>query len=211
MKQSNMDSIADGIFAIVMTLLVFEIKVPTIYGLVTNEAIWKSITLLYPLFLSYILSFSLLFTYWRSYHLIASVYAKNTDFTLTNIGGVFFLLVALAPFSSHLLGTYSEVPMAIILFAVNIILVSLTLFVMRKYATRAATIEKEPVSNQENHRAYTRILLPLFCALIAIIISFSDTKLALFLLTIGILFNLSKNSTHIIFSIINPLIGRKLG
>ena len=44
---------------------------------------------MYPLFLSYLLSFSLIFTYWRSHHFIASVLAKNIDTKFTNLNAVF--------------------------------------------------------------------------------------------------------------------------
>src|SRR3989344_1519964 len=107
MKQSRLDQLSDGIFAIVMTILVFEIRVPEYMGLVSEQTLLKSLINIFPLFLSYLLSFSLLFTYWRSHHIIASVLAKNIDVQFSNLSGIFLFLVALVPFSSHFLGKYS--------------------------------------------------------------------------------------------------------
>lgn len=70
MNHNRLDQLADGIFAIVMTILVFDIKIPIILGPVNNVALWFQIKQLYPVFLSYILSFTLLFTYWRAHHFL---------------------------------------------------------------------------------------------------------------------------------------------
>jgi uncharacterized membrane protein len=122
MKQHRFEALADSIFAIVMTILVFEIRVPIYDGIVSDKTLFDAIMNIYPLFLSYLLSFSLLFTYWRAHHFITSVLAKNIDLKLSNLNALFFLFVGLVPFSSHLLGAYSYTETAIITFAVNIIM-----------------------------------------------------------------------------------------
>ena len=60
MKQSRLDQLSDGIFAIVMTILVFEIRVPEFMGIVSEQTLIRSLIVLSPLLLSYLLSFSLL-------------------------------------------------------------------------------------------------------------------------------------------------------
>ena len=124
MKQSRLDQLSDGIFAIVMTILVFEIRVPEYMGLVSEQTLINSLLSIYPLLLSYLLSFSLLFTYWRSHHIIASVLAKNIDVQFTNLSGIFLFLVALVPFSSHFLGRYIYSETAIVFFCSIVCLMS---------------------------------------------------------------------------------------
>jgi uncharacterized membrane protein len=200
MKQFRLESLADGIFAIVMTLIVLEIRVPLLPPGVSDTTLLFALKKNIPLFLSYLLSFSLLFTYWRAHHFIASVYAKNIDAKLTNINALFFFFVALVPFSSNLLGHYGTSQLAIIIFALNIMAIGLSLFWMRRYVTIAETIENEEISIMETAHAYTRILFPVFCAVVAITTSFANPTLSLTLFTIGILFNLSRRSTKIIFT-----------
>ncbi len=210
MKQSRLDQLADGIFAIVMTILVFEIRVPSLPP-VTNEMVFiNALISMYPLFLSYILSFSLLFTYWRSHHIIASVLAKNIDIKFSNISGVFLCLVALVPFSSDFLGKYLESKTAVIFFALNIIFLGLVLFRMRQYAIKSENIDNTPFTKTENEHANMHILFPVGSALIAVCVSFYSTSIAILLFTIAILFNLSKNGTRYIFSLINLFRKNKL-
>jgi len=203
MKQTRLDQLSDGVFAIVMTILVFEIKVPDFTYLVNEQMFISSLIAIYPLFLSYLLSFSLLFTYWRSHHLIASVLAKNIDIKFSNITGVFLFLVALVPFSSHLLGRYLYSQTAVIFFAINIIFIGLTLLRMRRYAIKSETIENEPFTKRENEHANMHILFPVISAVMAIMVTFYSTKIAIFLFTIAILFNLSKNGTKYMFFFID--------
>ncbi len=198
MKQSRLDSLADGIFAIAMTILVFELRIPELGGYVDNPALIKVLLDAYPLFLSYLLSFSLLFTYWRAHHLIASVYAKNIDIKLTNISAIFFFFVALVPFSSYVLGQFHNLRISVIFFAVNVILIGFSLYWMRRYVHNSVTIENEKASKVDERHGYIRILFPVFSAVIAIIISYFNTEFALIILTVGILFNLSKRSTTIV-------------
>lgn len=203
MKQTRLDQLADGIFAIVMTILVFEIRVPDFTNIVSEQTFINSLIQMYPLFLSYLLSFSLLFTYWRSHHLIASVLAKNIDIEFSNINGVFLFLVALVPFSSHFLGQYFYSKTAVIFFALNIVFIGTTLYNMRRYAIKSNTIENMPFTKTENEHANMHILFPIASALTAIAVSFYSTKIAIFLFTVAILFNLSKNGTKYMFFVID--------
>ncbi len=203
MKQSRMDALSDGVFAIVMTLLVFEIRLPALPVLATNADILNALIFVMPVFLSYVLSFAVLFTYWRAHHFIASVYAKNIDLEMTNINAIFLFFVALVPFSSRLLGDFHTSQAAILVFGLNIIFIGLSLFWMRHYAHVSSNIESNDTTALERRHAYVRILFPVFCALIAMYVAFMNTEIALILLTVGILFNLLPKSTTIIDRIFN--------
>lgn len=208
MKQARLDQLADSIFAIVMTILVFEIRIPDL-GVVSEQTLWQALISLSPIFLSYLLSFSLLFTYWRSHHFIESILAKNIDTKFSNLNAVFFFFVGLVPFSSHFLGTYSYSETAIIFFAVNIILIGLSLYRMRQYVINSKTIENATITKTENEHADMHILFPVGASIIAILVSFFSTGLAIFLFTIAILFNLLEKSTKYTFVVIDFFRGKK--
>ena len=203
MKQTRLDQLADGIFAIVMTILVFEIRIPEYVGIASEQSLLGSLFNLFPVFLSYLLSFSLLFTYWRSHHFIESILAKNIDTRFSNLNAIFFFFIALVPFSSHFLGKYSYSKTAIIFFALNIILIGISLFIMRQYAINSKTIENTSFTKVENEHANMRILFPVGAAVVAIFVSFFSTSLAILLFTIAILFNLLEKSTKHTFLFID--------
>ncbi len=211
MKQARLDQLADGIFAIVMTILVFEIRIPDYVGVVNDQTLFQALVGLYPIFLSYLLSFSLLFTYWRSHHFIESILAKNIDTHFSNLNAIFFFFVGLVPFSSHFLGSYSYSKTAIIFFALNIIFIGFSLFRMRQYVLKSKSIENASVTKTENEHANMHILFPVGAAAIAILVSFFSSDTAILLFTIAILFNLLEKSTKYTFSFIDLFRGKNQG
>ncbi|MEI6553763.1 MAG: TMEM175 family protein, partial [bacterium] len=92
MKQQRLDGLADGIFAIVMTFLAFEIKVPVMPDFVDEATLFMALKDLLPILLSFLMSFALLFTYWRAHHYITSVYSKTLTVYLACYNALFFLL-----------------------------------------------------------------------------------------------------------------------
>lgn len=197
MNHTRLDQLSDGIFAIVMTLLVFQIKVPALWGPIDNAGLWLQIEQLFPVFLSYILSFFLLFTYWRAHHFFVSIYAKNIDSRLTNINALFFLLISLIPFSASILGQFNKNELAVIIFGVHIILIGLSLYWMRRYVLYSDHIKNPEITKREIRGSTIRTMVPVLCALLAILICFYSIKLALLLFTLAVIFNLFSYSTRL--------------
>lgn len=202
MKQARLDQLADGIFSIVMTLLVLEIRVPAIAEPITNGALMSALGTILPLLLTYLLSFMLLFTYWRGHHYIASVLAQSIDTTLTTINAFFFLFVGLLPFSTLLLGRYGDTQAASAIYGVHIIIIGLLLYWMRQYILKSPTIKNAETNPVQLQHGTIRIMFPVFTAGVAILLSFYNTDLSLFLFTLAILFNLSGRSTTLFAKLI---------
>ncbi len=198
MKSNRLEQLSDGIFAIVMTILVFELKIPEMTFGSTNQDLSQVLINMFPFFLSYVLSFAMLFTYWRAHHFFISVYAKNIDMQLTNINALFFLFVGLVPFSTSLLGRNPDLELPIIIFSINVIFIGLCLYWMRSYVFKSPHIKNIEVSHAEIVRGTIRTMVPVVFALIAIPLCFWNKEVALGLLTLAILFNFSSSSSHIL-------------
>ena len=197
MKPARLEELSDGIFAIVMTIIVFQIKVPANTEVSSNLQLWFAIKNLLPAFISYVLSFTILFTYWRAHHFFISVYAKNIDAKLTNLNAIFFMLIALIPFSASLLGSFSQNELAIAIFSIHTILIGLSLFWMRNYVLYSDHIKNPEIPKREIRSSTIRILIPIVFSLIAIPLSLVSRELALALFALAILFNLSISSTKL--------------
>jgi len=205
MKPARLDELSDGIFAIVMTIIVFEIKVPNIPILFNDTQLWLAIKTLIPSFISYIMSFALLFTYWRAHHFFVSIYAKNIDTKLTNVNALFFMLIALIPFSSSLLGHFNKSKLAISIFAIHTILIGLSLYWMRNYVLYSEHIKNPEISKREIRGSTIRTLVPVIFSLISIPLSFYSWKFAISLFSLAIIFNLSPYSTKLFDNLIRSL------
>jgi uncharacterized membrane protein len=197
MKLSRLEALADGIFAIVMTLLVLELKIPSLSGVSAIDDLPVMLSGILPALLAYILSFAVLFTFWRAHNFVISGFAKELDMWLSNINAVFLFFVGMVPFTSFVLGRYSGSQAAIILFGANVIAIGLALFWMRQYALTSPNIATVRTNRAANRRANIRILMPVILAALAITISFYDTRLSFVLFTVAIAFNIFPASMHL--------------
>lgn len=197
MRHHRLDQLSDGIFAIVMTILVFEIRLPEFLGTPGNNLLLFELKNLLPSLLSYALTFALLFTYWRAHHFFISTYAKNVDLMLTNINALFFLLISLVPFSASMLGRYSDSPISVAVFGCHIMLIGFTLYLMRHYVLYSEHIKNPEITHREIFSSTVRTIMPIIFAVIAIAISFINIKFSLAFFMLAVLFNLSSTSTKV--------------
>ena len=198
MEKIRLTSLADGIFAIVMTLLVLEIRVPIAGGAAAAGELSTVLWGMGPVLMSYLLSFVVLFTFWRAHHFIVSGYAKNVDSTLININAIFFFFVALVPFTSVLLGRYSDTQLAVVLFSLHVIVLGLLLYWMRNHILFADTIENEAITLAALWHSNIRVAVPVVFAVLSILLSFLSITLSLVLLTLAVVFNLFAKSTALV-------------
>lgn len=116
---------------------------------------------------------------------------------LTNINALFFMLISLIPFSASILGEYSKNELSIIIFGIHTILIGLTLYWMRRYVLYSEHIKNPEITKREIRGSTIRVLVPVFFALVAILICFWSVKVSLLLFTLAVIFNLSSYSTRL--------------
>ena len=96
---------SDAVFAIAITLLVIEIKIPELHGEhVTDKALLLELKHLLPKFLGFIISFMLIGVYWSVHHRMFG-FVTNYTRKLIGLNLLFLFFIALMPFST---GFYSE-------------------------------------------------------------------------------------------------------
>jgi uncharacterized membrane protein len=117
----RLSTLADGVFAIVMTLLVLELSVPVVKGLSSNSELFHKLTEMWPEFLIYGLSFMILGVFWVIHH---SVYAdvQRYDTTLVWLNIVFLMFVSLIPFSTALVGKNGFITVTAVIYGINMLL-----------------------------------------------------------------------------------------
>jgi uncharacterized membrane protein len=177
----RIEALSDGVFAIAMTLLILEIKVPVFHGIIpTQMELTKSLLPLWPKFVAYIVSFITLGVYWVAHHLHFYT-IKKADRNLLWINIVFLMCISLVPFTCALLGEYIHNQTAIILFAVNMILIGLVLFFHWIYATTNYRLIHSDTDPKLIRSVVNVILMGPVVYLVAIIVSFFSPIISLIL------------------------------
>ena len=138
-------ALSDGIFAVAMTLLVLDLRVPvsTISNRITNEQdLWSALIKLGPNLLPYLMSFLTLGIFWVGQQTQLN-YFKQSNRHLTWIHLAFLLAVTLMPFSTGLLAAYITFRIAMMTYWLNILLLGVMLFVSWRYAQHAQLMKDE--------------------------------------------------------------------
>ena len=138
-------ALSNGIFAVAMTLLVLDLRVPvsTISQRIINEQdLWNALVNLRPNLLPYLMSFLTLGIFWVGQQTQIN-YFKQSNRHLTWIHLVFLLAVTLMPFSTGLLAAYITFRVALVVYWLNVVLLGVMLFISWRYARHAQLLKDE--------------------------------------------------------------------
>lgn len=135
-------ALSDGVFAIAMTLIVLEIRVPDPGPIVTEQDLWNALMTLGPRLLTYFLSFLTLGIFWSGQQTQLNIFA-TADRDLTWLQLAFLATVALMPFSTSLLAEFITFRLALLLYWANIFLLGLLLYIAWIYAARNKLVSKD--------------------------------------------------------------------
>jgi uncharacterized membrane protein len=130
--KNRIEALSDGIFAIVMTLLILELHVPNLPPTAPNVEVTPALLALWPKFVSYIVAFVSLGVFWIAHHIMYHG-IRRADRTLLWLNIFFFMLVSLLPFSTSVLNAFPRALVAPFVFGVNIALVGWFLFFQWSY------------------------------------------------------------------------------
>lgn len=128
MNKSRLEAFSDGVLAIIITIMVLEIKAPVDDSL-------ESLQHLIPIFLSYVLSFIYVGIYWNNHHHMLQVVKKiNGSILWSNLFLLFWL--SLIPFATSWIGEhhFSAVPMS--LYGFVLLMCALSYFLLQNKIIR---------------------------------------------------------------------------
>jgi len=118
LSKHRVEALTDGIYAVAMTLLVLELKLPETHGTATDEALSQALMHLVPKIVAWILSFAILAIFWFTHHRTFH-YVRHVDRKLLRINLFSMLFASLLPFSSAMVGDYNNLFRAQALYAAN--------------------------------------------------------------------------------------------
>lgn len=180
MKTVRLQTLTDGVFAIVMTLLVFDLRPPN-PNFVNDEAtMMREIAQLLPSFASYLISFIILGVYWIGHH-TQFQYIRRADPMLLWLNIIFLMCVSLVPFSAGLMGRFQYSRAVVIVYGINLICVALSHYVVWRYATFRNRLVETDLPAEIIKLQQRLSLSPLTVYGLAIAASFVDPRISVFL------------------------------
>ena len=190
MKQNNfnitsslstfrLETLEDGVFAIAMTLLVLNLKIPE----TIDQSVFNAIVKIWPNLVTFFGSFILLGVYWFG-HRTALHFIKNADHVFHWINMLLLMFVSIVPFSASVIAKYYQDRGAIILYGLNLITIGVTMYWQWCYATSHSRLIDKELSSFVIRYAKIRCIFAPLAYIFAICLSFLNLVIPLILYTV---------------------------
>lgn len=124
MGKTRLEAFSDGVIAIIITIMVLELKVP-------HNTDFQSLTPLLPVFLSYVLSFVHIGIYWNNHHhMVHTVKQVTAGILWANLHLLFWL--SLSPFATGWMGENHFAALPTALYGFILLMAGLAYFILQK-------------------------------------------------------------------------------
>ena len=129
MGKSRLEAFSDGVLAIIITIMVLELKVPLATDL-------SALAALLPVFLSYVLSFIYIGIYWNNHHhLLHTVSTVNGGLLWANLHLLFWL--SLFPFATGWMGENHFAPVPSALYGLVLLMAAIAYWLLQRSIMRS--------------------------------------------------------------------------
>jgi uncharacterized membrane protein len=135
-------ALSDGVFAVAMTLLVLDLRMPAETAIHSESDLWHAMVGLAPRILVYLMSFLTLGIFWVGQQTQLNHLARG-DRNLAWIHLAFLFGVSLMPFSTSLMAAFISYRLALLIYWGNIFVVGAILFASWRYALGAQLVKKD--------------------------------------------------------------------
>ena len=102
---TRLEAFCDGVFAIALTLLIIDIKVPASEGIGTTRELWLALRHLGPSIFAFVLSFAIILITWVNHHRFVQI-GEQVIGSFIYANGFLLLTVVFMPFPTALVGEY---------------------------------------------------------------------------------------------------------
>jgi len=165
MSKNRLEAFSDGVIAIIITIMVLEIKTP-------HDTSWKALIGQIPVFSSYLLSFVFIAIYWGNHHhlMIAATHV-NAAIIWSNMNLLFWL--SLIPFATGWMGENHFAQNTVVLYAVLLLVCGISFTILQ------ICIERITKNNSKLAEAFVRLkqkgIFSLICYVLAIFLAHFNT------------------------------------
>jgi uncharacterized membrane protein len=171
-------ALTDGVVAIALTLLVLQLQIPQhLTNTDSAKELWHALDVDWGELSSYLVAFFVIAQFWLVHHRVLRTMRGHSE-GLAWRNFAFLLALTLMPFTSDLVGRYGGNPLAITLFGINLVALSLSTQWIFLYAERHELLVDEKRSRRDERVGRVRSLLTIGVVSLALILAWTDASLA---------------------------------
>ena len=168
MNKNRLEAFSDGVLAIIITIMVLELKIP-------KSPDWSELKELIPVFFSYTISFLFIGIYWGNHHhLLHAVKRINSGIMWANINFLFWL--SLIPFATGWMGENHFARNPVIIYALLLFISGMAFFILQQIIAKSHDFDF--VMQEAMRKAEKKGIISLIAYAIAIALSFYNPKIS---------------------------------
>lgn len=177
-----MEAFSDGVFAIVVTLLVLELRVPSLPENFSTQDVLKELLHLSPKFFSFAMSFVIVAIFWVNHHQFFHSLEK-TDRAMLWYNNLLLFWLSFVPFPTAFIGEHPVSMIPVMLYGAVLFFAGVSFNLMLRHAVKANLFHKS-VSDEVLKKGITRGVIGPVVYFVSIISAFISVyiSLAIFLL-----------------------------
>ncbi len=156
LSKHRIEALTDGIYAVAMTLLVIELKLPAHDLIHTQDDLINAVGHLLPKFLAWVISFLVLSLFWLGHHRLFQI-VRHVDGKLVGLNIVQLGFASLLPFSSALSGEFGDKLFSQIFYSLNMTALSLMAILIARYIHKHPELCVHPMPESTYHAARFRV------------------------------------------------------
>lgn len=193
--RGRLESLTDGIFGTVMTVLILSLSVPIITSSPSQNAqLAAFVQSLFPDIASYVISFVILGAFWMRHHMMFN-FVTRVDRILLWLNILFLLTIGFIPFSTALMGRYHLLQVPLTVYGANLFATSATSQFLWIYAGKNKLLDGDLATEKIMSRINTRMSFGAASYLGAIAISFVDPVLTFAIYVVTLIFLVINTTT----------------
>lgn len=139
-------ALSDGIFAVAMTLLVLDLRLPAREAIREEHDLWRALAALSPQIIMYMMSFMTLGIFWVGQQTQLN-HLTRSNRSLAWIHLVFLFAVTIVPFSTKLLAEFPTYHVALLTYWLNLLLLGVTLYFSWVCAEETGVVKEDLTGN----------------------------------------------------------------
>lgn len=167
---------SDAVFAIAITLLALEIRLPALPEELTNADLLAALGHIWPKYLSFVISFLVIGSYWIVHHRVFRR-IRRYDGSLLLLNLLLLMGISFIPFPTAVIGEHENL-VGTVFYAATMVLVGLLMAGVWLYAYAGGRLVDQPLDRQHFRSSLRRVLTPPAVFLLSIALAFWDPDLA---------------------------------
>ena len=172
---SRVLALTDGVYAIIITLLVLDIHVPELEA---HETLGSAISDVRPSFIGFTIAFIVAAMQWVGHRDLFTL-ISDTDRWIVWLNLLTLFAACLLPFGSALLSRYHQDPVALRMFGLILIATSLSRTIIWVYATRRPSVVHDPIDRPSYWSGLALSVFPLVIYAVAFALAGTSTGASL--------------------------------